>query len=262
VQALAILPETSGTTTLIVGSNEGVFVTANNGTGWEQVDTGLTNHGIYSLASISDKAGLTTLLAGTDMGIYTSTDLGEHWSAPDSNMADRFVFAIVVAGRNIFAGTSKGVILSSNEGAKWVEEDYGLNSTRVMSLAMAPDAQGSTDLFAGIDLNGVWRRPISEMVTDVDRETTDFPRQFSLSQNYPNPFNPTTTISFSIPSPTFVSLKVFDILGRRVSTIVSGQLRAGKYDMQWNAERFSSGVYFYRLEAGTLSETKKLLLLK
>jgi hypothetical protein len=93
---------------------------------------------------------------------------------------------------------------------------------------------------------------------------------FSLDQNYPNPFNPATTISFNLPFKSFVSLKVFDLLGREVATIVSEELSAGAYSRQWNAADMTSGVYFYRLVAnaipsghtGSYTETKKLILLK
>jgi hypothetical protein len=81
-------------------------------------------------------------------------------------------------------------------------------------------------------------------------------------QNYPEPFNPSTTISFVLPTRSSVSLKIYDMLGREVSVVVSGELQAGHYTRQWNASAFASGVYFYRLQAGTYSETKKLLLLK
>ncbi len=99
-------------------------------------------------------------------------------------------------------------------------------------------------------------------ILDVKKGVVSMPNSFSLYQNYPNPFNPTTTISFALPSQSVVSLKVFDMLGREVSTIVSGELQAGTYTRQWNASAFASGVYFYRLQAGTFNETKKLLLLK
>jgi hypothetical protein len=87
--------------------------------------------------------------------------------------------------------------------------------------------------------------------------------RFALNQNYPNPFNPTTNISFSIPSKSFVSLKVFDLLGREVATLVSEEMLAGNHSRQWNAINIPSGVYFYRLQAGSsYNETKKLILLK
>ena len=88
------------------------------------------------------------------------------------------------------------------------------------------------------------------------------PDHFALSQNYPNPFNPTTTVSFDLPKKSFVSLKVFDVIGREVATIVSKEMSAGSYSRQWNAENIPSGVYFYRLQTGSFTETKKLVLLK
>ena len=90
----------------------------------------------------------------------------------------------------------------------------------------------------------------------------DVPAEFSLAQNYPNPFNPSTRISFSLPSITFVSLRVFDAMGRQVATLVSEELSAGNYSRQWNAAGMPSGVYFYRLQAGSFTETKKLVLLR
>jgi hypothetical protein len=85
---------------------------------------------------------------------------------------------------------------------------------------------------------------------------------FELSQNYPNPFNPATNISFILPKRSFVSLKVYDLVGRAVATIASEELSAGNYTRQWNATNIPSGVYFYRLQAGTFFETKKLVLIR
>lgn len=85
---------------------------------------------------------------------------------------------------------------------------------------------------------------------------------FTLHQNYPNPFNPSTTISFTLPSRSFVSVKIFDLLGREVATVLSEQLSAGVYSRQWDASGMPSGVYFCRLEAGAFNQTKKLILLR
>ncbi len=98
--------------------------------------------------------------------------------------------------------------------------------------------------------------------TGVNESEKNVPQEFMLSQNYPNPFNPSTTISFGLPFETFTLLKIFDVSGREVSTIVSEKLPAGSYSRQWDAGSLSSGIYFYRLQAGTYSKTKKLLLLK
>lgn len=88
------------------------------------------------------------------------------------------------------------------------------------------------------------------------------PGMFSLAQNYPNPFNPSTTISFQLPERSFVVLKVFDMLGREVATVVRQSLDAGFHEVEWNASREPSGVYYYRIDAGKNSAVKKLLLMK
>ena len=82
------------------------------------------------------------------------------------------------------------------------------------------------------------------------------PNRLELNQNFPNPFNPTTTISFALPSKSFVSLKIFDILGREVASFASEELSAENYCRQWNASALSSSVYFYRLQAGSFTETR------
>ncbi len=88
------------------------------------------------------------------------------------------------------------------------------------------------------------------------------PTEYSITQNYPNPFNPVTVIRYSIPKTEFVSLKVYDILGREVDVLVNEEKSAGNYEIRFNASRLSSGVYFYQLRAGNFVQTKKFLLLK
>lgn len=88
------------------------------------------------------------------------------------------------------------------------------------------------------------------------------PAEFSLSQNYPNPFNPKTTISFSLAAKEFISLKVFDILGKEVAELISEVKEAGNYKIEFDASELTSGIYFYSLNAGNFSSTKKLILMK
>jgi hypothetical protein len=88
------------------------------------------------------------------------------------------------------------------------------------------------------------------------------PSSFVLSQNYPNPFNPSTTIRFSLPSNGFTSLKVYDVLGKEIATIINGTYGAGEHTIQFNASHIPSGIYFYTLRSGSFAETKKMLLLK
>lgn len=102
-----------------------------------------------------------------------------------------------------------------------------------------------------------------EGTTDVVEEISGSqPEVFSLAQNYPNPFNPTTTISFSLPSASFVTLKVYNVLGEEVAELVNAEQPAGTHEFSWDASAMPSGVYTYRLRAGTYTETKKMLLVK
>jgi len=99
------------------------------------------------------------------------------------------------------------------------------------------------------------------VVTGIEFEKT-IPNNYKLFQNYPNPFNPETKISFQIPVISNVTLKIYDVLGREVRTLVNKELKAGSYKVDFNSKGLSSGIYFYRLTAGSFSEIKKMVLLK
>jgi len=96
----------------------------------------------------------------------------------------------------------------------------------------------------------------------VNNITTEIPREYNLSQNYPNPFNPVTMIKFALPKASFVTLKVYDMLGREVSVLVNGQKSAGQYIVDFDASSLTSGVYFYRLESNDFVEVKRMVVLK
>lgn len=95
-----------------------------------------------------------------------------------------------------------------------------------------------------------------------DSHNIEIPYQYKLFQNYPNPFNPITTINFSIPKSSFVSLKIYDVLGREVTDLVDEIKSAGNYEVTFNANELSSGIYYYILKAGNFMETKKMTLVK
>jgi hypothetical protein len=105
-------------------------------------------------------------------------------------------------------------------------------------------------------------------VSGISQEGSIVPSEYGLKQNYPNPFNPSTSIKFSIPQGSFVTLKIFNLLGQEAASLVNGELQAGNYTYDWNAQDLNSGVYFYRLEATALNgsksfiETKRMTLIK
>ena len=116
-----------------------------------------------------------------------------------------------------------------------------------------------------IDLNNspvIKNVDFSVVTTDVERTSNDIPKNFSLSQNYPNPFNPSTKIEFSVSRASQVSLKVYNILGKEITTLVSKYLEPGKYKVNFNASQLPSGVYVYKLTAGSFSNIKKMIFLK
>ena len=119
-------------------------------------------------------------------------------------------------------------------------------------------------------LTNAWKFAVSVMDVNFKKpgidinstETATLPTEFNLNQNYPNPFNPTTRIDYQLPVQGLVSIKIYDIQGNLVTTLISGVKDAGYHSVNWDAGDMASGVYFYRLISGSYIATKRLLLLK
>ena len=124
-----------------------------------------------------------------------------------------------------------------------------------VSLAWAGTFNGEEDVY----YSRINQTPVS---VSNGQKGNQLPENFSLSQNYPNPFNPSTTIKYQLPQAEFVSLKVFDVLGDEIATLVKEEKSSGSYDVEFKAENLPSGTYFYKLQAGNFVETKKMVLIK
>ncbi len=133
----------------------------------------------------------------------------------------------------------------------------GLNITYYFPASYVPAFWASTfDRYSFVNF-------VIDNTVDVERNTQDgIVSTFSLDQNYPNPFNPRTMISYQLPTGSFVTLKIFDVLGREVTTLVNEWKDAGRYKVEWKGENQPSGVYLYRLQAGSFQETRKMILLR
>jgi hypothetical protein len=107
-----------------------------------------------------------------------------------------------------------------------------------------------------------WEIDKYAQLTGIEDVTATIITEFVLHQNYPNPFNPSTTIEFTLPKAEFTSLKVYNILGKEVSTLISKKLNQGNHTYQFDGKNLASGVYYYRLEAGNYVETRKMIYLK
>jgi hypothetical protein len=131
----------------------------------------------------------------------------------------------------------------------WVPENY--------SISVSDDK--NFEYFRGY--YGIIKYSLKDL-TAVAPVKLGIPANFSLAQNYPNPFNPSTIINYSIPKAVLVTIKVYDILGREVEVLVYEVKPAGNYSVQFSGNNLASGIYFYRMQAGSFAQTKKLLLLK
>lgn len=140
--------------------------------------------------------------------------------------------------------------------ARFLSKDFGL--TKWVNCAGA--AGCCTKTLIGCLIDGIIYGDTS--LTGMDPISNIIPKEFSVSQNYPNPFNPVTNIEFSLPKSSFVKLVIYDMLGREVEILVNQQLSAGTYKADWNASNYSSGVYFYKIEAGDFSDIRKMILIK
>ncbi len=161
---------------------------------------------------------------------------------------------------------SRAVNLSS--GSESVAGSWVTDSTNYISFHPVPGAQALAKyLFTIHAVDSVGnsldtKDTIAAVPTEIEEGRTGYLKNFDLLQNYPNPFNPTTIIAFDVQSSGFVALKVYDILGRRVATLVDGRQSAGKHSVVFDGSRFASGVYFYALQQGSLVLRDKMLLLK
>jgi len=142
---------------------------------------------------------------------------------------------------------------ASNE--EWTIDEFPAVDARYVKVDFINNNQS--------DWAGLWEGEIwGFSLTVVDPKNSGLPDEFSLYQNYPNPFNPSTTISYSILASSFVTLKVYDVLGNEVATLVNAQKPEGSYEVKFNATGLPSGIYFYRLQANEFTQVKKMILLK
>lgn len=242
---------------LFAATPMGIFLSTNNAASWTQVTSNLPSI-MYQYPPTSMSVIGPTLFVASGLGyfVYATTNNGSSWNLVNTGLTDGAVITLTASGTILFGGTLYGhVFVSTNKGSTWTSVSTGLTNSRISALAV----NGGL-LFAGT-YYGIWRRPMSEMVTSVPDPSRGVPTTFGLDQNYPNPFNPSTTIHYQVPKQMNVSLRVFNTLGQTVATLVNEQKETGDYQVQWNAN-VPSGVYFYRLQAGEFMETKKMILTK
>jgi len=178
-------------------------------------------------------------------------------------MFSNYTFGGITQNGGVVSSPSPGWPISNNQFAF----TNSINPSGTIKLTLngtftqsGGQAQGTWSMLVSGQTDSDTWGPVT--LTSVERFGTEVPTHFNLKQNYPNPFNPSTTIQFELQNESFVSLKVFDLLGEDVATLVEGTQYAGMWQVQFDASKLVGGIYFYRLQAGDFVETKKMVLVK
>jgi photosystem II stability/assembly factor-like uncharacterized protein len=246
------------------GSHGRVFKSTNRGLNWSAVIVGSNFTRVHSIAFQDDSVGLATAFTSSQERTMKTTNGGNTWSQTNSpNYPTPHLLSYVpgtdsmyvVTGHSWFFG-NEGSAYTLNTGSSWTTVNHdGYGSVNFI----APNIGWTDGYVNGVGVIVKW----SGTVLPVQEENNIIqPEQFTLSQNYPNPFNPSTTIRFQVPNSSFVNLKVYDILGNEVATLVNEERPTGSYEVNFKASNLSSGVYIYKIQAGSFVETKKMIVLK
>jgi len=186
------------------------------------------------------------------------------WNTFDStgNVTDTKMFKhLVVYDQYIIAAIMfNSIWISPDNGKEWLSFNEGLISdwTFYGLSVKDPYLWSLTEVFGY-----AYRRPLTDLVTSIHTKLVTLPGDHALYQNYPNPFNATTKIKYDVLHSGFVTLKIYDILGNEIITLVNEEKQKGTYEVIYNADNLSSGVYFYDIEMGNdFSITKRMLLLR
>ena len=227
--------------------------------------------GNFHLASSSPAIGKGP--NGLDMGTFVPA--GASISGEPDSITNKTQATLTIGGPGITHYT-----YSINDTADPWTKEFSLDDAPQILLNDLTDGQFYTVYVKGKNSADVWQSDpeyaisktwkVDSAYTNIDIYSPDLPKIYLLHQNFPNPFNPVTTIKYNIKNPIYVTLKIYTLSGREIETLVNGFKAAGEYEISWDPKALSSGVYFYRLQAGDpsassgqrFSETKKLIFQK
>jgi len=194
---------------------------------------------------------------------YRSTDSGDTWQDAGEGLPDVPTNAVIVDPEypnNVYVGNDLGVYFSSDSGKTWQFFSEGLNEAAIaMDFSISPT---NRMLRVATHGNGAFQRKLLGIPVGIKNEES-VPYSFELRQNYPNPFNPQTTIEFRLTKASQVTITVFNELGQKVGILIDKKaMTAGVHKIDWKPERLASGTYFYKLQVGSNSKTRKMIYAK
>jgi len=265
LNAVTFLDDGTG---FIIGANGHIFKTTNNGDNWDSIPSGV-NRNLYAIDFVDNNNGW---ISGANGTILNTTNGGDSWLPQDAG-TNFGLFSIHFTDLNNgwAVGPQGTIVYTTNGGNNW-------NLTGTFSRGSFEEVFFINQQIGWIvGSDGIIIKTTTGGTVAIEDEYQNLvPNDFYLSQNYPNPFNPTTKIRFTVPqnpsaSPLserkdeneLVTLKIYDILGKEIVTLVNEEKSGGIYEVTFNASTLSSGIYFYKLLIGEKSlEIKKMLLLK
>jgi len=258
----------SVTRVIYVGTDDAkLSVTTNSGTNWED-RTGMLPQR-YITDVLTDKRNPATAyvtLSGynldeTNPHVFRTTDYGLNWTDISSNMPDVPVNSITIdydEDSTLYIGTDAGVFFTQNLGTEWMVLGAGLPNSPVFDLNYH---QPTKKLVAGTHGRSLFEFDLIG-ITSITQDVSAVVNDYVLNQNYPNPFNPSTTISWQTPVGGNQKIVVYDALGSKILNLVDEYMTAGTHEVTFDATGLTSGIYFYKLQAGNFSQTKKMILIK
>ena len=241
-----------------------VYKSTDRGYTFVSSTSGVPSKTITSISIHPDSAKVAILTQSGFGGtkIQKTINGGANWFSingdlPDSPINDGLIYYPGYSTNIILAATDIGVFMTTNNGTNWTELANGLPNTVAIHLDYN---QASGKLRLGTHGRGTWE--LNGSLIGITNYNTETPGNYFLKQNYPNPFNPSTKISFGIIKQGFVSIKVYNAIGREVATLVNENLKPGTYEASFRGDNLSSGIYFYKLITNDYAETKRMMLVK
>ncbi|MGB4851344.1 MAG: T9SS type A sorting domain-containing protein [Ignavibacteria bacterium] len=242
------------------------YLTSNGGTSWYNGNT--ITPGSFGGIAFNDNKINGVMTSGIYLPLVKiSSDGGNNWADLNTNTTNTdYNTPIWITGTNtVFINSELGVQRSDNNGINWTQQFNSTDSLVRFDYAK----KGNNVICYSVSNNGKIFKSRQTVTTGIQNISTEISSDYSLSQNYPNPFNPVTKINYELRVTNYVSLKIYDIKGKEIETLINRKQTAGSYDINFDAGNLPSGVYFYKLvvsssnqTAGEFSETKKMSLIK
>lgn len=245
--------------TVWAGGWGGLRKSTNGGSTWQSM-SGIPSGNVHEIIGINSDPN--SIFINIDLSgfraIYKTTNGGNSWSQVGQSIGGGEVLSFGSNSNTLFVGNKKGCFKTLDGGNNWSVVD-------TTSVLLAHQGILSNNNLYIVSGGGIFS--INNVTTNIGEPGSIIPLKLSLSQNYPNPFNPSTNIEFKINSPSNVKINIYDINGQLIRNLVDEELSTGVYTTNWDGtdnqgNRISSGTYFYRIEAGTTYDVKKMILLK